>query len=278
MKKYLILLNILAFITLIVVINAKKQTMPTVQYFPIDPLSTFDYADTTLKLIDYNYPYKLLWESKSKTNKSLYLRQDVSILYENGKLQGVKSKWEENKQEIILNETIQGKTNSLFEVVTFHHGEVHYNKYIKSVQDMSHNHLFVIEQNNAKFAAYKSQFPTGQANAVKKLDKQIKKRLLSHWHELLNHFQIKSEDYTIIPLTDLNKKLRNDDLPLPKANSTQIIGQLWEGLYKNYVLPTTKSNQDSYIPIILFSKDQSHLLVLFSIGSHYEKLIQTYPK
>lgn len=278
MKKYLILLNILAFITLIVVINAKKQTMPTVQYFPIDPLSTFDYADTTLKLIDYNYPYKLLWESKSKTNKSLYLRQDVSILYENGKLQGVKSKWEENKQEIILNETIQGKTNSLFEVVTFHHGEVHYNKYIKSVQDMSHNHLFVIEQNNAKFAAYKSQFPTGQANALKKLDKQIKKRLLSHWHELLNHFQIKSEDYTIIPLTDLNKKLRNDDLPLPKANSTQIIGQLWEGLYKNYVLPTTKSNQDSYIPIILFSKDQSHLLVLFSIGSHYEKLIQTYPK
>lgn len=54
------------------------------------------------------------------------------------------------------------------------------------------------------------------------------------------------------------------------------MGQLWEGLYKNYLLPIVTRNKptDTYVPIILLNKNHNHLLVLYEANHEKKKLIQ----
>lgn len=97
----------------------------------------------------------------------------------------------------------------------------------------------------------------------------------------MTHYQVPRDKYTAVALTELADY---KDKPFPgtsEADSERIKGQLWEGLYKNYVLgiSDTKSSHpiQSYIPLILFDKDGKHLLVLYEddTGKKHQ-LIQYY--
>jgi hypothetical protein len=75
-------------------------------------------------------------------------------------------------------------------------------------------------------------------------------------------------NYQAYPLSEFNE-LSKDSLPgFTKTESATIVGNLWEGLYKNYILGIRKAEgaienpKGSTLPLILIATDQTHLLVL----------------
>lgn len=261
----------------------QAKSISTISYFPIDRTASFLYAYTVLNVSPSEIDrYEIHWDSKSKTDQSQYLRQDVSLLYSDGKLKGIRSKWEENTDTISMEQNLFESGEHKLETITYHHGEIHHsNDQITSVHTMSNYQLYMIidEKNNI------SSFVNPKNNLEKEkkqwIDLNKDDPLFSHWNKLMNYFTIDPDNYYAVPLTELYV-YDNKSLPsLTQAQTDKIMGQLWEGLYKNYVIPALE-NQDSaqqyanYTPLILFDKNNTHLLVIFELNNKKEKLIQRY--
>ncbi|MBU5265948.1 hypothetical protein [Virgibacillus proomii] len=280
MKKAIIILCSGIILATICIINV--QTKPAITYFPIDQDTTFSTAKTSLSLFTEkgNDNYKLLWQTNSTTDIPVYLRQDVSLLFDNGRLRGALTKWVQDTDTIQLKEILQLEDSSLYQSISFHHGEIHKSRdEIKSIQKMSSDYLYVIDSPTTPLVSFKTAKSNYEREWKNLLDRTSKQQLLYHWNTLLNHFQIDKEKYLAVPLTVLDK-YQSEPLPsLSQAQTDKIIGQLWEGLYKNYVIPIVKTEKevvDSYIPLILFDKENKHLLVLFELNKKKKQLIQKY--
>lgn len=240
----------------------KENTRTTINFFPIDDNLYFKdaYTKLTLQSTTNKHADEVYWTSISKSSKALYLRQDVSIIFLNGKLTGVRSKWRENTDFIEVKESIHFKKKGLYQAISYHHGEAHYNESdIKSVQQMSYDELtFDLNQN------------------IKKHDK---KQLIIYWNDLLDHFNINVEKYMSVPFVDLYH-YNDKNLPsLSKRQTDKIIGQLWEGFYENYIIPVTNNKnsvEDNLMPLILFDNHHHHLLIIFELNGKKEMLIQQY--
>lgn len=260
-----------------------NNTLPTITYFPLDKQNEFLETQSLLEFSHQkgNNSYNIAWTSNSESNHNLYLRQDASLLFDNGLLRGVRSKWEQDTASIQITENLSGKDNSFFQVITYHHGEVHYpDDTIKSIQHMSHDKLYVGEFINI-FRDFRKPHNTEETNKQKELEKKTKKQLLYHWDQLIKHFHIDETAYTSVPLTHLYNYNQKALPGMSQTKTDQIIGQLWEGLYKNYIIPAAKSKKNAapsnYVPLILFDKQDKHLLVIFELNGKKEKLIQQYP-
>src|SRR5699024_7756370 len=92
----------------------KNSSLPTITYFPIDEENTFTnaYSELNFSNKDSKDGYVLQWISGSKSSQPLYLRQDVSLLYENGQLRGVRSKWIEDTDTIKISEKLDRNKKS----------------------------------------------------------------------------------------------------------------------------------------------------------------------
>ncbi|ASN05234.1 hypothetical protein [Virgibacillus necropolis] len=283
MKKYLVLSIIFILsITVAFLYQLKLDSIPSISYFPLDEETIFLEAETNLEINSKanQKKYTLTWDSLSKSDKSMYLRQDVSLLFTNGKLLGALSKWQEDESTINLSESIHTQGTNYFQSISYHHGEIHYpNGSIKSIQQMSYDELYVIENNSYDIHSFHKPKTNKDILWEKGLRDKASQTLLYRWNDLVNHYQINKEDYMIVPLTALNRYNKNSLPSFSQSQTDQIIGRLWEGLYKNYIVPITyeKKHVSSYVPLILFSKDKNHLLVLFELNGKKERLIQQYP-
>lgn len=261
----------------------KVNSLPAITYFPIDEKNTFEDAHSELEFThrNNNDSYDVTWTSSSKSSQSMYLRQDASLLFANGRLRGIRSKWVEDTASIQLKEKLHSKDDNFFQIISYHHGEIHYpDDEIKSIQHMSHDALYVIKSATNKFNAFRSPENDEESNKKSEFDKATKKQLLYQWKQLLTHFNINEASYIAVPLTHLYTYNEKELPGTTQEETDQIIGQLWEGLYKNYIVPaanTKKNTSPNYVPLILFDKDQSHLIVLFELNGKKEKLIQKYP-
>lgn len=283
MKKLLVPIILFSFgFSLFLLYQTKLDSIPSISYFPLDEKSSFIEAQTKLELKKQNDEkrQRLAWNTSSKSDKSMYLRQDVSLLFKNGKLAGALSKWHENEDTIKLSERIYTKGTSLFQAISYHHGELHYpDGTIKSIQQMTDDELYVIENNSTGNYSFHKPKTNKDSKWKNQISVKTSKKLLYQWNKLINHYQINKEDYLIVPLTEL-KRFNTEHLPsLSLKQTNKIIGHLWEGLYKNYIVPITyqKEQVSSFVPVILFSKDNTHLLVLYEINGKKERLIQQYP-
>ncbi|MEC5422252.1 hypothetical protein QGM71_01960 [Virgibacillus sp. C22-A2] len=259
----------------------RLTSLPAITYFPIDKESSFVTAASSLQLsppVEDN-SNELMWVSESESDKKMYLRQDASILFENGRLKGIRSKWKQDTANIRIQESIKVEGSSLFQVISFHHGEVHHtDKEIRSLHQLSNDFLYVIDSPTTSIESFKSPANDYETEWKTLLDRTTKQDLLYHWYQLFNHFNISSDSYTAVPLTNLYR-YNQEALPsLSQDKTAQIMGQLWEGLYKNYIIPIIDSEgkQISYVPIILFDKQNQHLLVLFELNGEKKQLIQRY--
>ncbi|HAM80211.1 hypothetical protein [Ornithinibacillus bavariensis] len=250
------------------------NSLPTITYFPIDYGTSFTNATTHLQVNpnDSTKNYILEWDVSSTTEVPMYLRQDVSLLYANGELKGMRSKWRENTDTIEYTERLKDNQDARWDAITFHYGEIHLDNTINSVQKITADHLFVYRQNSI-FKLTDSDIKSKQQKLV---ELETKKKLLSHWQSLLTYFKIDIQNYESIPLTDLYTIQDKPFLNMDKENSDRVIGQLWEGLYKNYIIPNIESKDSlkSFVPLILFDKKGDHLLVVYEINGRKEKLIQ----
>lgn len=274
MKRKLTIFILLAAITATSFYMYHNQTTSvkeSIIYFPIDPTVSFKTADTKVNILEEKDEdeYTVQWKVNSTLGKKAYLRQDISLLYEDGILNDKLSKWVENEDVLQQKKIITSEDSGHYEAISFHHAEIHYpNDVIKSAQTMSYDQLYVIDSPLQPLESFKT--PETEEDAINKkvLDHATNQQLKVIWHNLIKYFNIPVENYYMIPLT---KIYDYSVIPLPgltKEKTDQVIGGLWEGIYKNYFLGIKNETGEiespigSSLPLILVSKDMTHLLFL----------------
>jgi hypothetical protein len=263
----------------------KKEARESITFFPIDNSFSFTEANTSLTF-NKGTPssYELEWEVESESSESVYLRQDITMIYENGKLNNKMTEWKTSAKEIDLEKNIKGNKPGLWETISYHQGEIHINeeKY-RSVQKMSNDLLYTLKT-NSHFSGIKTPKSAAERRLKNALDQETNQYLQNALNQLTNYYQINRDNFHIISLQSLTGYNEKTLPGFDKQKSQEIIGKLWEGLYKNYFINiTTKSGQKvspigSSLPFILLSKDKTHLFVLFqtSTGENIQ-LIQYIP-
>ncbi|MBM7552285.1 hypothetical protein [Thalassobacillus pellis] len=262
-----------------------NPSINVIKYFPIDETKEFQSAETTLTFNSEkdSDEYEVQWAMRSDTRDKMYLRQDVSLLYVNGQLKGIMNKWRENTNLIEQQSILNGEDSSLYQAITIHHGEIHYPEdIIKSIQTLTHDQLYVIDSPHTALESFHKPETNEHKEWVETINHSVQQQLDYQWDALLSYFNIPVERYVAVPLTKLYQ-YQEDPIPgVDKEESKRILGQLWEGLYKNYVMGISDSKSSghpiqSYVPLILFDKEGKHLLVLFEDDQgNKEQLIQYY--
>ncbi|MGO4887163.1 hypothetical protein ACJ2A9_05340 [Anaerobacillus sp. MEB173] len=276
MKKTIIVLLFLLgiFIGLIgsLYINKPTALRETLISFPVDEDVSYLTAITTLSLLhlDDEDEYTLKWELSSSLDQLTYLRHDISLLFEDGRLRDTMSSWEENSESLYNKKEIKGEDSGHFEAISFHHSENHYpDDLIKSRQQMSYDEIYIIDSPLSPLQSFRQPKNSQDIEGKKLLDNILNQQLQHIWQQLLTFYNIPTDKYELIPLTQLHQ---HNDEPLMNLNheqSTIIIGALWESLYKDYFLGVKKNNGTtispigSSIPLILIHHTGSHFIVLF---------------
>lgn len=250
----------------------------TIKFFPIDESIKFHNANTHLSIHQtYNKEWIMIWNVKSQSEVPLYLRQDISLIYKDGEFLGALSEWKENAQDLALQDSFPVNIKDhLYQAISFHHGEVHNQGEIRSIQTMSYDKLYTFLNNEKKLLSFHEPKTTLHKDQKKTVDSKIQEKLTTKWSELLKAYKLEEKDYDLIPLTELYQ-YQDHNLPgLSKDQTEKVVGQLWEGIYKSYLIPITREGQPAshIMPLILFSKDRSHLFVVFEFKGKKHQLIQ----
>ncbi|MGM0842057.1 MAG: hypothetical protein ACQEWE_15070 [Bacillota bacterium] len=249
----------------------KPQTEESIIFFPINEHVSYESATTILMLQPEkkNDHYEVNWKVSSKLDTPAYLRQDVGFLFMNGRLKGLMNEWEQDTDQIVEESTIKGKESSLLQAVSFHYSEIHETETdFTSAQKMSEDTLYVIDSNFSPLNAFRQPGTDTEKEWKNILDKVTSQQLDYQWGKAVEAMKIPMENYTSFPLTQLPQL---EDQPLEGFTEQEwerVIGNLWEGLYKNYYLGIKKEDGsviesiDSSIPLILVKKDRKEVLVL----------------
>ena len=263
MKKYKVIILSL-FLLIVIYYQLSQLTVATIKYFPLDTEAEFSDVSTTLNLIDQdNQIPKLQWKIQSQHQQDSYLDQNVGLLYENGRLIGIQSKWSQSNDPLSQMTELNAEPDSLYQAISYHYLELHQpSQSITSNYQMTTDQLYVIKQDPLQFFHYPKSLK--DQTIASNIDDKINQDLNKNWSDLINHYQIDQDSYYAIPFIDL---YRFQDEPLPGLNlddSKRVIAKIWEGLYKNYILPASQQRtQNEIMPLILLAKDGDHLLILF---------------
>ncbi|WP_108670803.1 hypothetical protein [Peribacillus acanthi] len=238
-------------------------------YFPADPNVSFIEYRTGLSAENGKNEYVLDWNTFSELDRKSFLRQDVGLLFKNGRLQGALRNWNQNKSVLSQKEIIHDKVSGLFQAITFHYAEIHPGpSSFSSAQAMSDSTLNVIRSNSEPFQTFSKPFTKEQQEWEQTFSKQLQAIYNDTLTKAENEFNINRNDYTIIPLTLLNEKQGQFLSGFSKAKQTEIVGRLWEGLYKNYLLGIRKgdgsvvSPLNSTTPLLLLHNNRKELDVI----------------
>lgn len=266
-----ILLALIA--TIIFHLNNQPAEKESIKYFPINKETQFESAFTNVCLLSLNKnkPYSLLWRVDSTIDKKAYLRQDIGLLFVNGRLIGKLSEWKQNGANISLQKKLAYENSAKIEALSFHHAEIHEKgQSITSKQMMSLDHLYIMGGRTEAMQSFRKATTIAEKNWQKKWDQQLQQQAERLLNRSARKFAIDVEKYDVLSLIELAAYI-NEPLPhFTMEHSEKVIGQLWEGLYKNYFLGIKKEDGtvadvlNSTIPLLLFAKDQSELLVIFA--------------
>ena len=274
---------ILALLYFLFPLQSEPPSEESIIFFPIDPNIRFHKTKTVLSLQSkkINTHYTLRWNVVSSLDRKAYLRQDISLLFGNGRLKGNISKWRESSQTILQERDIHLRDSQLYQTISFHYGEIHDNNSIKSSQKMSTDQLYVVDSAFYPLTAFREARTREEREWKKVLTDTTKEFLDYKRKQLIKYYSIYERNYYSFYLTDL---VVYNERPLPNISvveTQKMIGNLWEGLYKNYFLGIKKEDGtimspiESTMPVILISKDYSHLLVLFETQNGTKiKLVQ----
>jgi hypothetical protein len=271
LKEAMPFLVIMCIVALGIQFIYKPQTEESIIFFPINENVSYESATTILMLQHEkkNDHFEVNWKVSSKLDTPAYLRQDVGFLFMNGRLKGLMNEWEQNTDQIVEESTIKGKESSLLQAVSFHYSEIHETETeFTSAQKMSEDALYVIDSNFSPLNAFREPGTDAEKEWKNILDKVTSQQLDYLWEKAITSMQIPIEEYTSFPLTQLPQL---EDQPLEgftQGEWDRLIGNLWEGLYKNYYLGIKKEDGsviesiDSAIPLILVKNDRKEVLVL----------------
>ncbi len=276
MKKWKLALAMLITsfcVGLFLVIQIKPEPLrDALIFFPLDPTAFYNEASSHIEFqkTEDNDEYMLDWTVKSVLNQPAYLRQDVSLLFEDGYLKDTQSGWRENTDIIQLEKDVRSEDSGHYKVVTFHHAELHYpNDLIKSAHTLSFDELYIIDSPLSPLHSFRIPVTKEDQESKRIFDYILSQQQQYDWADLFEYYHLSKENYSLIPLTDL-ALFQKQTLPyLNEEQTARFLGGLWEGLYKHYVLGiekmdgTTISPIGSTVPLILVPKTADHFFILF---------------
>ena len=272
-RYYKFIMIIISLFVIFTLYQMYNKTATTMKYFPIDMNSSI--VDSETKLSFDAEQKKINWIVSSTGSQPVYLRQDLSLLYENGVFKGLQNKWNTDKKTLEQEESVPYTKDARLQSISFHHGELH-NDEITSIQAMTDASLYIIEEENRLNAFQQPQSPF-EKEGSKKINEQTEGNLQEQLHSLLSYYNIDRDSYIVTPLTNLGKQSENKLLSSLEENNAKALGQFWEGLYSEYVTLLMSYPDEipkHYVPFILIAKDESHVLVLYEIEQEKYKLIQ----
>ncbi|MED1205135.1 hypothetical protein [Heyndrickxia acidicola] len=256
----------------------------TIIYFPLHPKAHFLNAKTQLSAEPLNNSpfYNINWSVTSLLDRKAYLRQDAGLLFEDGKLKSIigPAEWKQTADTINETRTFTDKSSHLFQAIAFHYGEIHEKQKITSVQQMSHDSLYVIQTANNSLYSFRQAQDSVQVQWERELNQKSQRYLHLLWKKGMEQWSLKADSYTSIPLTDL---YQYNSEPLPgftRTQSDQIIGRLWEGLYKQYITGIKKEDGtvispiNSAVPLVLINPTLRELLVLIPTEQYGDFLLK----
>lgn len=275
MRKITILFVSLLLIV-VIIYQLNNLTITTLNYFPIDSEVSFSDVATTIKQKQSDDQKPIIcWQIQSTHEAVSYLDHDVGLLFRNGQLVSVQSKWSQQERQLFQETKLTAQPKSFYQAISYHYLELHQSEeQITSANQMSTAQLYVVNQNES--ASFETPKTMQEKSEAKKIMNRMNRSLENNWAEVIDYYSIDQERYDKIPLIEL---AQFKVLPLPgltETDSTRVIAQLWEGLYKNYLLRMTeKQISGGYMPLIMIDKDHDHLLVLYTDhqGNH-ERLMQ----
>ncbi|WP_299087927.1 hypothetical protein [uncultured Metabacillus sp.] len=155
-----IFLLLLAFITsgFLYAYYHGKSVRESIIFFPIDDSVNFEKASTSLQFVGKKDAdeYTIEWEVTSITNKKIFLRQDISLLFADGKLLDTLSEWEDQSQKLSQFKKVSGKDSSHYQAISLHYGEIHLeNNLIRSTHYITYDHLYVIDSEFTELFSFK---------------------------------------------------------------------------------------------------------------------------
>jgi hypothetical protein len=271
LRKYNHLLTITIMIIIIYsVLHYTNQTEESFTYFPANQNAYFQTAETSLTMLDQsNEGYTILWRTGSVLDRKAYLRQDISFLFGNGFLvDSMGKEWKQQTDKIKLEKKVVQNESANYKAISFHHAEIHSNDSITSSQKMTYDDLYVLDSKFSTLHSFHQPTNNEEQEWKKIIDNLIQQRLQVSLEKAQKTLGINPDHYTIFPLTDLYQYEERPLQGFSVQETKEIIGRLWEGVYKNYFLGiqkkdgTTTDPRGSTIPLILISKDKSHLLVI----------------
>jgi len=253
------------FITYLLLQNKNPKTLESITYFPIHPAVTYKTYETLLQPAGQT---AVLWKIESLLDRKAYLRQDAGLLFANGRLIGKQYQWKQNTAALQQEKRVAYHDNALLQAITFHHSELHEDSRIYSAQTESANSIYLLKQTGSTFSFFQKPRTQAQQAWKQKLDEQTDRTLRYSWNKGIRHFQIHLDQYQAYSLQNFMDKAKSGLPGMTREKSDQIIGQLWEGLYKNYLLGIKMPNgsiadpNGSTLPLILLANNHTHLLVL----------------
>ncbi|WP_062355863.1 hypothetical protein [Bacillus kwashiorkori] len=270
-KKLPLIIFCLVFLTgLLWFLQTEHKVSESITYFPIDETITFTDAKTEIKATkEKENTIKLEVHTFSNSDQETFLRQDITFIYQNGRLIGSSNQWRENSKLLKQRKKITLKEPSLIEALSFHHAEIHKDGNIFSAQSISNDKMYVFFQNNKGSYYFNTAGNDLEKIWQEKLDARANKVIMDSLKKATDTFQLNLDYFTVLSLMDLPNYATK---PLPNFSQQQtnkLIGQLSEGIYKNYFLGIRKKDGTfikplgSTIPFILLSKNKQSIYVVF---------------
>lgn len=260
----------------------KSNVKETIIFFPIDEHLMYETASTSIEAVKKeNHTYTIDWKTTSILPEKAYLRQDISLLYINGRLVDKMGKWEQQTKSLEQQKKLEDANSGKLESISFHYSEIHRSEdEYRSVQQMSSDLLYVVNSNIDSFFSFKQAKNSKEKEWKETLDKITLETLNESWKKGFKKFNIQPGLYDRYLLTEMAPYSFQPLKGFSKQQSDEIIGKLWEGLYKEYFVKIRKEDGttidpiDSTIPLILVSKNKDHLFVLFETSEHEPILLR----
>lgn len=262
---FIVSFGLVIFMLFILFFVSFTKTERTITYFPIDGTKEFSKASTILSFDDETKV--LYWKTNSETEDNFYLRQDVSLLFINGRLKGILNAWRQRETTIEQEESLTVDAPSFVQSLTFHHGEWHENDTITSIQQMTKDEGYILDN-------YLIKKPTKKKEIAHQINETIDEQLHLCWQQLIDFYNLDEQQYKLISFMQLDQFESYLGPDISAVTAARITGQLWEGLYKNYILEAISENSNDYMPVILLANDLSHLYVLFQLQGENKQLRQ----
>jgi hypothetical protein len=275
MRKWLIIsISFFSFVLCSLYFIRLHQPQPVIQHFPLNTSAPFTNASTSMKKIDFR---RIRWHIQSTLNQEAYLRQDIGLLYENGELVGVLNKWQQPARALQQQTIHTLHPNKQLDAISYHFAELHQNN-ITSSSKMTGIRTYTSD----KFELFSFPKNDAETNSQHLAESQTNSTLRQVWTEAKQQLSIPAANYIEMPLTALTTADLTAINGLSDDKKRQeIISRLWEGLYRNYLLPIGPAVEEgtvkTYIPLLLFDKNGKHLRVIYQdeTGKHAE-LLQYY--